>query len=408
MNNNVCSWWIFTAVGCASLFFALLTTMMISERKSNNLPLKNAAFNLMVVLTALPMFIMITFTDSGVDYYNYYDQIFLFGTKYTRDEYMEPLFFYSAKLITAITGNIHFYLFLLKALTILIFFLTIYIVVDKINFFYSVFAYLAIVYPGSFYIIRQSFASVLLCCAFVLFTFKNQKKTAILLTAISVGFHYSTVFYLLGFFLYFFMHSESRQKTTIRIVVMLAVSTMLLIVAFETPSVLSFFQSIRYEAYILTEQDYEGSGLLQIIFFTPAFYFLYYLVKRGEKDIALICAIVIEVSFLCAEMGYIIPMFIRMRYYSLVVFSVIIPYALTLMTQTNDKTILSDADQPVQSGPNKDDSLSMKQQNDYAFHLAIGSLMFAYFILRAYFTYFSLLEINDDSQLYWYHFMIPF
>ena len=392
MNNEFCSWPIFSFVGGISLFFALLTTINIYENKGGNDQHKNTIGNVLFLLTVLPLYIMIAFTDSGVDYYSYYDQISLSSNgSYSKEEYFEPLFFFSAKYITSISNNVHFFLFTIKTATIFFFFYSLYLIKDKICFFFSVLAYLSVIYPGSFYIIRQSFTGSLLCYAFVLFAFKKKRIAPIVIMALATGFHYTAVFFLIAFILYLVINAESPQKAKTRSILTLFVTPFVIFVLYSQVSFFTYFSNAHYENYLIQEQAYEGSGMLQIVYYLPIFFSICLLIRDTNKSsLVLLFFIITDFCFIFAELGYIVPIFIRMRYFSSVVFSIIIPYVLHEFSSRPKSEHDSETALLRSSSP-----------------LALYMFFSCYFIFRIIVDIVPLLDFGNDSQLYWYHPMNP-
>lgn len=209
--------------------------------------------------------------------------------------------------------------------------------------------------------------------------------------AIAMEFHYTAAVYLCAFPLCMLLKTQSPQKTKIGITLSFVGTFIILIAIFTKSSLLSYFSSAHYEEYMVVEQTYEGSGLLQFIYYIPAFFFILLLIKdESKRSLVLLFLIFTEISFICAELGYIIPVFIRMRYFSSVVFSIIIPYVLqTLCIKTESE--------PEQHSWNFFGKISF----------ALYAFLIVYFTIRIVFDIAPLLQMENDSQLYWYHPMNP-
>lgn len=391
MLKGVCSWGIFLCVGILSLFFSNIAvgTMTLGRRqrlKTGKPVFSTGAFT----LTLLPLYIMVAFTDSGVDYYTYYRIIInhhslqdIFGFSK-----LEPLFNLGSYLAITIFNNPHVLLFLLKSAAILIFFSAFYIARYKVYFPLAVFAYLATIYPGTFYIIRQNLSAALVCLAFVQSIIQNKKIKPVILMIIAVGFHYTAAIFLGSFFIYLTLESNLEKKARSRFFFVLFAFIIFVIFlrnVIEVASVVNV--NVNYGKFFENESTRQGSGILQIAFYLPAFFSIYYLFKNEEnRDLLLLSTIIVGICFLCAQAGYVISAFIRMRYYATVVFSIIIPYVYQNMLDN--------------SNPKRFRSILIFRRKSYYL------LLMMYLIMRFYLTYTDLLAIDNDSQMYWYHFTI--
>lgn len=378
------SWWLFTIVIVISFFWAVCAEpMRLSHER--RLPKYINKKTLLFSFSCITLLLMVGCTDSGVDYYNYIDIIernhYTFKSIFEIDN-IEPLFKLLSWIIMSLFNNPHIILFLIKIVTIIIYFRSFYIAENKIDISLSVLAFLSEIFPGTFYILRQNLAASLICLCFSHeINNDNTTKKNIIYLLIAVGFHYSSALYLAVYLFYLAYKSRDNRKNRIR---MLLFALVVIVAYFSLSRMVGILTQLDlYSLYLDDEQTYDGTGLLQIFYYMPVFIFLYLLFKKKILNTATVFGFIYTaVAFLCASAGYFLPMFIRMRYYNAPVFCILVPYFVK----------------------------SIKKQK-ITFHISnerylIYGIFVCYFIFKMYMTYSMLLAPDNDSQLYWYHFFI--
>ena len=342
--------------------------------------------------------IMITFTDSGVDYNNYLSLIELYRDTPLKDiwsiQSVEPLFVLFSQFVLRIFDNPHMVLFFLKLITICAYFYAIYYFSDRISAFFSVFAYFAVIFPGSFYIIRQNFSCAMFCLCLCEMNGKKRRWLQILYLLLAVFMHYTAVVFA-AIWLYDVLVSKSRKNQKWLIVAGIAVILLIYLNFQSFINLLSGFWLVgNYSNYIESVSEYQGSGIVQIVYYLPVF-FTWWMYVRKKKYAPIYDELVIlsAMSFAFAQLGYLFSSFIRMSYYSMVTFCILLPMLCW--------------DAGVEPGQMQLLSFRVHLKGRDVTRLTVSAAMFLYLGFRMYINYTNLLEYRNDSQLYWYHFIVP-
>lgn len=342
---------------------------------------------------------MITFTDSGVDYYNYIAIIQRYKDIPLMDIWsvgsIEPAFVLFSQMVLFVFGNPHMVLFLLKLFTICAYFYTIYYFSDRISAFFSTFAYFAIVFPGSFYIIRQNFSCAMFCLCLCEMQGKRRRwLEAIYLLLASVMHYTAVIFFAVWLYDVFLSGSGKSRKWLIAVTV---AAIIMVYLRFQTVmNLLSGFWLLEnYANYTSAISEHEGSGILQLIYYLPIFFIWWQYVRKKTTNLFLGELVILSaMSFAFAQLGYLFSAFIRMRYYSMPTFCILLPM------------LAFDAESPRDQMQLLTFRIYLKRRD--VTKLLSGTAMLLYLGFCMYMNYTKLLDYGNDSQLYWYHFIVPF
>lgn len=343
--------------------------------------------------------IMITFTDSGVDYYHYIDLIQRYQDTPLTDIWsvggVEPMFVLFSQIVLFFFHNPHMVLFFLKLFAICGYFYAIYFFSDRISVFFAVFAYFAILFPGSFYIIRQNFSCSMFCLCLCEMQGRRRRWLEVIYLILAATIHYTASVFVL-IWLYDVLLSKSRKSRKWLIVAAVAAIVLVYLRFQDVMNLLSGFWLLdNYAGYTDSVSEYEGSGILQVVYYLPIFFIWWQYVRKKANDLFLEELVILSaMNFAFAQLGYLFSAFIRMSYYSMAAFCILLPM------------LSFDAGaRPDQMGLL---TFRIHLKGRDVTKLLVGAAMLLYLGFRMYMNYAKLLAYGNDSQLYWYHFIVPF
>lgn len=340
------------------------------------------ALNKKLFITALFIhWFFLAFTNTGSDYYNYYRQINDASFAYIADD-PEILFELICYICKSVFGNPDVGIFFIKSLTVYLFYTALYQVSDKIKIGFAILAYNALMYLQGMLVIAQHLAVVLLLLGLILLV-KDKKvlSTACLLSACLV--HASAFIVCLMYPIYYIFAYMNKLlpkwalggMLVVPIVVLRYVDTILMF------ALVSYGIFEHYENYDLIS-NYEGSGLMQYLFFVPIFVIIYriYVGANFDNNFKNIAVLTFAFAFICALVGYKIEVFSRMNVEFLGLYAIIVPLYFSPFSNT------------------------IKSKK-----IKIWSLVwFFYLVLRGYFVFVTNMNTDAGGQLYNYNFFNPF
>ena len=265
-------------IGTKVLFFIVLAFTLLfaylSQSKGevkNNGEIKKKFRYLPFIISGIIPWYYLAFTNIGVDYPNYYQIIKEIDmTNYNDLFFVESGFaLFSAVLKIVFNGNIDAVLFIFKSFSIVLSFISIYILRDKLNVCYSVFVYMLLLYLPSFYLISQAMGAALVLSS-VAFYYKTNKIAVPLVLLIAGGFIHNSVFIFIpvaALSYYITITKLTRAK-----VFFIMVGSIILVVTASSlySYAISNISGFHYVNY--GDNSFEGSGLFFFVKYLPLFY----------------------------------------------------------------------------------------------------------------------------------------
>lgn len=288
-------------------------------------------------------------------------------------------------IIYSICHSADITIFIIKTIEVVILYFCFYKLRFKCNIALSVFAYNALIFLQSILLLSMHFGIVLL---FLSFVYMLQRKWAIacIVFLLSCSVHSSSLL-LAPCYLLIYLFNKFRQKINLflifigLLVAVYAVQRLEVIFKIAMSNIV-FFQ--QYSNYALIS-NYSGSGIMQIVFFIPIFYFLlmvYFSNLNFEFTNALIVFSI--VAFIYAILGYKMEVFSRINMNFIGIYSAFIPAI--LFSQ-------------------KYKYLKYSIKVPYLFNWCFWIV---YLLMRAYLVFNSSLDLSSETDIYKYNFFNPF
>lgn len=268
------------------------------------------------------------FTNIGVDYQNYYRIIEYIGT-YRAFEGVEIGFTWFCLILKAFSLNPDQIIFLLKTLTIILFYRGFY-KLRKITIIPLVLlSYNVLIYLQGFYLLSMQLAIALLFLSVVHLLFGSRNKS-VLYMLMSCLTHTSSILLLPIYIILIYMQRKklliSVRQICILISVMTIISVCFTIIYDYAISSISIFH--YYEAYELSNTTI-GSGLGQVVFFLPIFYFILQIYKSNLSSSIRNGAVIFSiVGFTYALLGYKVDVLMRINNSFFCLYAIFIPLLL--------------------------------------------------------------------------------
>lgn len=200
----------------------------------------------------------------------------------------------------------------IKFLSMALIFQSIYMLRDRVNIGFSVFAYVCILYVHAFHLLRIMIAVGLVYLAYA-YIIKGKQTHGIVLLLLSVFFHYSSIIVFIAYIIYRIV------GTTLSIRKLIGVALALLFIYFNVEILVKLgvnnlnFLS-KYSIYIADIES--GSGLAQLILFLPILYIILTLNATDKNDnMYILCSIIGLMSFFAGSLGYLFEVIGRSTYY---------------------------------------------------------------------------------------------
>lgn len=252
------------------------------------------------------------FTRSGVDIpiYKYYYETWNFLD--LQDLQVEIGYKVINILLHSIISNAYIGIGIIKLISIGLVFKAIYLLRQKINVGFGVFAYVALLYIYNFQILRMMLAIGFIFLGFS-YEILGKRKTAVLLLCLAITFHYSSII-VLGMFLGYLLIGKDMKLW--KMLIFAALSTVLVLgsTTIISNSVASFAIFNKYTAYTSTASA--GSGFGQFILFIPVALLLinYYRFEHNTK-VYILSLFLGAMTFICGMAGYLVSTVTRAAYY---------------------------------------------------------------------------------------------
>lgn len=260
---------LFYIVLIVSLLFAYLSQGRSAMMENGDIRTNFRVFPF--IISGLIPWYFLAFTDIGVDYPNYVRII----SEIDLDNYNEMFFvesgfaLASAILKVLFNDNIDAVLFVFKSFSIVLSFVSIYILRDKLNVCFSVFVYMLLLYLPSFYLISQAMAAAMVLLSIAIY-YKTNKIVIPLAILIAGGFIHNSVFIFTP--VAAVCHYLTITKLTRSKAILIMVGAIVLVAGASSlygyaVSNISGFHYVNYG-----DNSFEGSGLYFFVKYLPLFY----------------------------------------------------------------------------------------------------------------------------------------
>lgn len=276
----------------------------------------------------IPWF-FISFTKIGVDYKSYYD-ITEMLTWSTISKYSDLEVGFNFVLLTlkTITGNnYHVALFLLKTITIAIFYSCIFVLRDRLRLGYSVFGYLMLVYLPSFFLLSQCFASAIVLIAVTLYIKKKKILLPLIILLLATQIH-NSCFLIIPCFLILSLISKHQKHSSLLILFSFFIYSFAIIFAKQIYSIAqNTIVGFHYNYY--GSNDWNGSGLLVFAMYIPLLGIYFFLKNNGEKGFLMNALLILILTSLFFKiLSYIFVVIERVEFLLSFTYLIIIPIIL--------------------------------------------------------------------------------
>ncbi|WZL78851.1 EpsG family protein [Eubacteriales bacterium mix99] len=264
-------------------------------------------------LSFVILFLIVFITKSGEDIPTYVQYYKLWSLNDLKSLDFEPGYKLLCIFLNSFISNPYIGIGIIKFFSLFLVYRAIYLLRDRINVGFSVFAYVTLLYIYSFHLLRMMLA---LSIVFLAYSYESmgKEKRCFLLLCIALLFHYSAIFALGAYLIYKFINSN---LTILKIISLLVVGSIALFSfnKFAEYAITKFSIFSKYDAYLKLEGG-SGSGIMQIIWLLPILYIIMrmYHTERFDKFyvLSVVCGIF---TFYCGSLGYFAPVFSRSAYY---------------------------------------------------------------------------------------------
>lgn len=267
------------------------------------------------------------FTNIGVDYQNYYRIIENIGTS-NAFEGVEIGFTWICIILKTLSFNPDQIIFLLKTLTVVLFYKGFYKLRKTTIIPLAILSYNVLIYLQGFYLLSMQLAIALLFLSVIHLLFGTRNKSVFyMLMACLI--HTSSILLLPIYVILMYMQSKkaliSVRQICVLVCVMATISVCFTIIYDYAINSIPIFQ--YYVAYELSDTDQAtGSGLGQIVFYLPIFYFILQIYRSNLssniKNGAVIFSIV---GFTYALLGYKVEVLMRINESFFCLYAIFIP-----------------------------------------------------------------------------------
>ena len=327
------------------LIFAISTIFMsLSQRfiKQEN-GTKKQFFNLFwFVCSFIPLWLISCFTRIGADY-DSYSSIINQAAIYRKDNgIVEWLFYTGCNILQGIFHNANIVIFIIKSITLLLFFKALYMIRKKAILWIALLAFCGLRFL-EFYLIQMELAISIFALS-IIYLSENKYNKFLLSYIVCILIHSSAIIILPVFILYFIFKCNkyllSKKKIFSLLLICLIVMTCWYAITIFAITYIPFF--IQYGAYGLMG-DYSGSGSAIYIFYIPILYFCIQIYKNQKNLIPFVnLSIILSIfCFLFGILSYKIEVFGRIGAYSIIIQMLIIPTYLYHRHTSDRKQIIN-------------------------------------------------------------------
>lgn len=267
------------------------------------------------------------FTNIGVDYQNYYRIIENIGTS-SAFEGVEIGFTWICIILKTLSFDPDHIIFLLKTLTVVLFYRGFYKLRKTTIIPLAILSYNVLIYLQGFYLLSMQLAIALLFLSVIHLLFGTRNKSVFYMFMACL-IHTSSILLLPIYVILMYMQSKkaliSVRQICVLVCVMATISVCFTIIYDYAINSIPIFQ--YYVAYELSDTDQAtGSGLGQIVFYLPIFYFILQIYRsnlsNNIKNGAVIFSIV---GFTYALLGYKVEVLMRINESFFCLYAIFIP-----------------------------------------------------------------------------------
>lgn len=330
---------------------------------------------------------IICFTNIGADYESYCR---MFNLVTVNNFYLgeERLFYLLGLILKTICGDVEIAVFFVKLLTLIVFYVSFFLVREQIRIGFSILAFNTLIFFNAFYLLSMQINIAFLTLSFAYILRKNKILCAITFF-IAINLHLSSVLLLPVYIMYFMVDFWKNEFPKWGIPFLIVMWAGVLIFAQRLGDFMmsnfAFFDN--YSSYSFVS-SYHGSGIMQYVFFVPLFVLIYilytYTHDRTPKNIG-VCFIV--PAFFFALLGYKFEVLSRINDSFFGIYAFFVPAYLFRHEQT----------------------VFNKNSRFYAIDYSIECLLWiCYLCLRCVFVIISKMSAESTSLVSSYHFFNPF
>lgn len=302
--------------GTLALYIVIMliavTAALLSQRKIFN---ENGVFYKFkfrfFVISFLALWFVSAFTNIGVDYGAYIRIIRM--ASFNSAWKGEIGFNFLCIALNFLCGdNYDLSLFIIKTMTLMIFFRSLYLLRDHIRIGLAVFAFALMSYLR-FYLISMHFAAALILLS-VTYLYLGSAKKGMLFYAFAILIHYSAIF-LFPMYLLFYIITAWKKKFSRLQIFLLTIGYVT--VFFGIYQIYNFMVSTfsifsQYGAYGFIK-NYSGLGIMQILYYIPIFYMAIVMYRCSDNKRLVNLSIVMSITGLFyAMLGYRLDVMSRM------------------------------------------------------------------------------------------------
>lgn len=270
-------------------------------------------------------FIFLCFTNIGIDYGNYSRHI----NNVSLDNllsYNEVGFSFLCYVIKSIVGTADITIFFIKLLTLILFYAAFLKVKDKVNYIFLFLTYNLFLYLQGLFIIGMQISIAFLFWSFIYLVEKDTIKALVTLI-IAVTMHSSSMFFIPIYILFIFVNRKEGISSELKVVI---VAIVYIVVYFcigliYNYAVTNIAQLRQYSSYGFMK-SYNGTGLMQYLYFIPVFLFVFSNNKNSKcKRLNNLLTVVSMSAFLFALLGYRFAVLARINKSFFVLYGLLIP-----------------------------------------------------------------------------------
>lgn len=336
-------------------------------------------------LTFLIHWFFIAFTNIGTDHEEYLDIIQYRAQTYM--EYgMEVGFNGLSYILFNITHSGEQVIFILKTITMLLFYVAFYRLRFVIDFGLAFFVFNTQVYFQGYYLLSMQLAISLIFLAYAFFIY-NRYIRGLMLCLIASTVHTSAMM-VIPLFLLVYYYNWRKESIKMRYVIINVILILLIISSFFTilSNALNYSMFEQYGRYEMTYQQ-TGSGLMVYFNFTILLYIIYHFYKQRLDYRFFNLAIIFSLYAFCfATIGYKVDVFSRMNKYFVSISMMSIPILY--------KSIIY----------NKRSNNQIKRNNN----MIVENVIKFYLFYNGILTFNGLINLKSTSDIAVYHFFNPF
>lgn len=309
--------------------FVLSTFFMYLAQKNVKLAdgTKKRIFDVFWFLLAfVPLWITMCFTNIGADYESYIDIITNARQIRYENGIVEWVFYSLCIVLFDVFRNAHIVIFIIKTVTLFLFFCAIYMLRKEAVLWLSLLAFCGLRFL-EFYLIQMQL-SVSIFMIGLIFLLRNKPLRFLICYILSALIHSSALIFFPVFLLFFALKGQVRTFNR-EVIISICIICLIILSAWLSISVyavkyIPFFQQYAYYSLI---SDYAGSGITVYIYYLPVIYFCIFIYKSCKywPQYTNIAVILTLFCFVFGILGYKIEVLGRLRAYALALQMIIIP-----------------------------------------------------------------------------------